>query len=309
MSLKGLKYFLTKPGGWFSLLASRGLLNWMDDETYLKRIFKYSLGYEPDLEHPKTFNEKLQWLKLHDRNPLYTQLVDKYEVRSYVADKIGEEYLIPLVGGPWDSAEEIDFDALPEQFVLKCTHDSGSVVICRDKAAFDREAAKAKLAKSLKRNYYWAGREWPYKNVKPRVFAEKLMVTDPAGQASLLDYKLQCFGGRFDNIMVCEGRFSERGTRFYFFDRDWNYLPYCPYEDLDESIFPSLKPLCLDEMIRIAETLSAGFPELRVDLYNTSGKILFGELTFFPQGGFDDEITESCDLYLGSRLDIGSIGS
>ena len=309
MSIAGLKYFLTKPGGWFFFLSSRGLLNRMDDERYLKRVFRYSMGYDLDLEHPKTLNEKLQWLKLHDRKPLYTKLVDKYEVKAYVAEKIGAEYVIPTIAGPWDSADEIDFDALPEQFVLKCTHDSGGVVICRDKSSLNIAKARKDIGRSLKRNYFYGGREWPYKNVKPRVFAEKFMAPDKDGQTSLIDYKLLCFDGSFDNIMACEGRFSERGTRYYFFDRDWNYLPYCPYEDLDAGVFPGLKPACLDEMIRIAETLSVGFPVLRVDLYEAAGKVLFGELTLFPQGGFDDDITRECDLLLGSRLDIDSIGS
>ena len=159
----------------FDFFASRNMLNWMSDEAFLKRKFKLRMGYELDLDNPKTFNEKLQWLKLYDRNPLYTKLVDKYEVRKYIAEKIGEEYLIPLVGGPWNSPEEIDFDLLPDQFVLKCTHDSGGVVICKDKSKLDISAAKAKLAKHLKRNYYWTNREWPYKNVPPRIIAEKYM--------------------------------------------------------------------------------------------------------------------------------------
>lgn len=175
MSIAGLKYYLSSRANMFDFFASRNMLNWMSDEAFLKRKFKLRMGYELDLDNPKTFNEKLQWLKLYDRNPLYTKLVDKYEVRKYIAEKIGEEYLIPLVGGPWNSPNEIDFDALPEQFVLKCTHDSGGVIICKDKSALDIPAAKAKLAKHLKRNYYWTNREWPYKDVPPRIIAEKYM--------------------------------------------------------------------------------------------------------------------------------------
>ena len=159
----------------FDFFASRNMLNWMSDEAFLKRKFKLRMGYELDLDNPKTFNEKLQWLKLYDRNPLYTKLVDKYEVRKYIAEKIGEEYLIPLVGGPWNSPEEIDFDALPDQFVLKCTHDCGSVMVCRDKSKFDIENAKNRLGKHLKRNYSLSCREWPYKGVVPRIIAEKYM--------------------------------------------------------------------------------------------------------------------------------------
>ncbi len=307
MSVAGLKYFLTKPGGWFFFLSSRGLFNWMDDEAYIRRVFKYSLGYEPDLEHPKTFNEKLQWLKLHDHDPLYTRIVDKYEAKQYVAEKIGNQYIIPTYG-VWDSFDEIDFSSLPGQFVLKCTHDSGGVVICRDKNSLDLADARKRIAASLKRNYYYTGREWPYKNVKPRILAEKLMLPGSAGEPSLTDYKLLCFDGKFDNIMVCEGRYSQRGVRFYFFDRGWNYLPYCPYDDLDTGIFPALKPSRFEEMIRIAETLSAGFPVLRVDLYETGGQVYFGELTFFPDSGFDAEITRETDLLLGNRLNIVNAG-
>ena len=152
-------------------LGSKGYLNWMPDKSYLSLVFRLSLGYWPDFENPKTFNEKLNWLKLYDRKPLYTQLVDKYAVREYIAEKIGEQYLIPLVGGPWNSVDEIDFDALPEQFVLKTTHDSGGVVVCTDKDSLDIKATKDKLARRLKVNYYWGTREWPYKDVKPRIIA------------------------------------------------------------------------------------------------------------------------------------------
>ena len=302
MSIAGLKYFLTKPGGWFFFLQSRGLLNWMDDEAYIKRVFRYSMGYELDLEHPVTFNEKLQWIKLHDRRPIYTRMVDKYEAKRLVAEKIGSEYVIPTLG-LWERFDEIDFDALPEQFVLKATHDSGGVVICKDKASFDREAARETLEKSLRRNFYWTNREWPYINVKPRILAEELLPSDDGGPT---DYKLLCFDGKFDNIMVCEGRHSARGVRFYFFDRDWNYLPYCPYEDLDPDTLPGLRPSHLEEMIRIAEKLSEGVPELRVDLYEAAGRVYFGELTLFSQGGFDDEITRESDLLLGSKLRLQS---
>ena len=189
MNLNTIKYFLANPGGMIAALGSKGYLNWMPDKSYLSLVFRLSLGYWPDFENPKTFNEKLNWLKLYDRKPLYTQLVDKYAVREYIAEKIGEQYLIPLVGGPWNSVDEIDFDALPEQFVLKTTHDSGGVVICRDKSSFDVEAAKARLAGHLKREYFWGKREWPYKNVKPRIIAEKYMVDSE--DAELRDYKFR----------------------------------------------------------------------------------------------------------------------
>ena len=168
MEYRGMKDvldFFTSRERIFKFFDNRHWLDWLPDETYLKLAFRAAMGHPLDLKDPKTFSEKLQWLKLYDRDSLYTTLVDKYAVRGYVADKIGEEHLIPLVGGPWASAEEIDFDALPEQFVLKCNHNSGGVIICRDKSSFDIEGAKARLNKFLSRNYYYRSREWPYKNV------------------------------------------------------------------------------------------------------------------------------------------------
>ncbi|MCR5576402.1 MAG: glycosyl transferase [Oscillospiraceae bacterium] len=297
MSLAGLKYFLNKPGGWFFFLQSRGLLNWMDDEAYIKRLFCYSRGYALDLEHPKTFNEKLQWLKLHDRRPLYTKLVDKYEVKDYVAEKVGSEYVIPVIAGPWDSADEIDFDALPEQFVLKCTHDSGGVVICRGKAALDRRAAEAKLRKAMKRNFFWPGREWPYKNVKPRIFVERY-VEDESGE--LRDYKIFVFHGQPFCIQVDYARFTDHHRNFY--DLDWNYLPFTTEYPTDPSHVIA-RPACLDGMLELARRLSdESIPFLRVDLYVVGDRPLFGEFTFFHGSGLEPFMPEEWDRILGAQL-------
>ena len=171
-------------------LDSRGFFKFMSDEAYLKFMYKLKMKRKLNLSDPQTFNEKLQWLKIYDRKPEYTTMVDKYEAKKYVADIIGEEYIIPTLG-VWDRFEDIDFDELPDQFVLKCTHDSGGLVICRDKSKLDLKAAKKKINKSLKRNYYWIGREWPYKNVRPRIIAEKFM-TDPTSD-DLQDYKFFFF--------------------------------------------------------------------------------------------------------------------
>ena len=297
MSWAGLKYFLTKPGGWFFFLSSRGLLNRMDDEAYIKRVFKYSLGYELDLEHPKTYNEKLNWLKLHDRRPLYTRIVDKYEVKGYVAEKIGEQYVVPVIAGPWDSADEIDFDALPERFVLKCTHDSGGVVICRDKAAFDREAAKAKLARALGRNFYWSNREWPYKDVKPRVFAEQYL-EDESGE--LRDYKVMCFNGVPRLIQVHNGRFHHHTQDFY--DTDWNLLPIT--QELPSSGTHTPRPACLEEMLRLSQVLAADFVQIRVDWYLLGQRLYFGELTFFDGAGYSDFEPEAYNRIVGNWLQL-----
>ena len=300
MSVAGLKYYLQKRGGLFFSLSSRGLLNWMPDEAYLKKVFYYVFGYKPDLEHPRTYNEKLQWLKLHDRKPLYTQLVDKYEMKRYVAEKIGPDYVIPVVGGPWNSVDEIDFDSLPDQFVLKCTHDSGGVVICRDKTAFDFEAAKKKLAKSLRRNYYWTNREWPYKDVKPRILAEKYMA-DAGGD--LWDYKVMCFGGQPRLIQVHKGRFGCHTQDYY--DTDWNRLELVQGIPMSET--PDEKPVFLSEMLRLSSILSADFAHLRLDWYCVGGQLYLGEFTLYDSSGLEPFEPAVYDQLLGEMIDLGKV--
>ncbi len=280
--------------------SRRGWMDWMKDETYLKIVFKARMGKELNLEAPKTFNEKLQWLKLHYRDPLHTRLVDKYEVRSYIAETLGEEYLIPLLG-VWDNPADIDYDSLPDQFVLKCTHDSGSVVICRDKAKLDKAAAAKKLARGLKNNGYNFGREWPYKDVKPRIIAEKYMVDDETGE--LRDYKFFCFDGKVDCVMLCMER-ATSDTKFYFFDRDWNLLRYNIRGKNAPEGFTVLKPSNMDEMFALAQKLSAGFPYSRVDLYSVNGKSYFGEITFFPNSGFDANLLPETDLRWGEMINL-----
>lgn len=280
-----------------------GMYKEMSDEAYLKRKFKACFGYVPDLENPRTLNEKLQWLKLHDRKDIYTTMVDKYEAKKYVGHVIGEKYVIPTLG-VWDHFDDIDFSKLPMSFVLKCTHDSGSVVLVRDKNHWDKDAAKKLLERGLSRNYYWPGREWPYKNVKPRIIAEAYMGDGVI--ADLRDFKLQCFDGYVDNILVCTDRFSSKGVRYFYFDRDWNFLPYTKekYDDIDLNVLNRFKPQNLTLMISLAEVLSAGFPELRVDFYEINGKVYFGELTFYSDGGFDNTITREADVAMGERLKL-----
>lgn len=238
------------------------------DRYFLEWVFPIYTGYKLNLDNPKTYNEKLQWLKLYDRNPEYTTMVDKYEAKKHVASIIGEEYIIPTLA-VYDRAEDIDFTELPNQFVLKCTHDSGGVIICKDKSNFDKEAALNKLKQGLKQNFYWKNREWPYKNVKPRIIAEKYM-TD--GDDSLKDYKFFCFNGKAKAMFVSKGRF------YNYFDMEFNKLPFewgVPnFKDTIE------KPERWLEMISLAEKLSKSIPQLRVDFYYVEGKILFGELTF-----------------------------
>ena len=273
----------------------------LPDKWYLFFRFKNRVGYWPHLNHPRTFNEKLQWLKLHDRNPLYTTLVDKYAVRKYVAEKIGDEYLIPLVGGPWNSAEEIDFDALPEQFVLKCNHDSGGLAVCRDKSRLDIEAVKKKLDQHLKTNYYMSGREWPYKDVSPCVFAEKYMVDE--SDTDLKDYKWYCFNGKPRFLLITTDRAAEDvPTKYTYFDMEYNVLPF--YNSGPHADRPIPKPGTFDEMKRLAEFLSADMAHLRVDLYEVEGKVYFGELTFYDSSGMAFFDPPEWDEKIGSWLTL-----
>lgn len=266
-------------------LASNNFLNWMPDKYYLKLLYFSKMKKKLNLDNPKTFNEKLQWLKLYDRNPLYTKLVDKYEVRKYIAEKIGEEYLIPLIG-VWDKFDDIDFSELPNQFVLKCTHDSGGIVICKDKSNFDIEKARKKLNMRLKRNYYYRGREWPYKNVKPRIICEKYMM-DESG-TSLTDYKFYCFLGEPKYCQVIRDRNTNETIDFY--DLNWNLMDFTglhvPNNPYPHAKVKYKKPEQYEKMIEIAKKLSKDFPFVRVDLYLIQNKIYFGELTFYPLSGF-----------------------
>ena len=296
MTLKGLKYYLCNPDRWYAFFATRGLLNWMSDETYLKFAFRVRCGSTLDLENPKTYNEKLQWLKLHDRKPEYTTMVDKYEVKQYIAEKIGDEYVIPTLG-VWDRFEDIDFDSLPEQFVLKCTHDSGGLVICKDKAKLDIADARKRITKSLKKNYYWANREWPYKNVQPRIIAEKFMVDDSGG---LQDYKVLCFNGEPKLIQVHKGRFQSHTQDYY--DTQWKRQAI--YQGDPMSSTETAKPVFLEQMLEVSRKLSAGIPHVRVDWYYVDGQLYFGELTFFDGSGLVPFEPEHWDYILGSWIDL-----
>ena len=294
--LIGIKKCFKNPWHIFDALRRRGFLNWLTDTLYLRIFFRAKLGYSLDLKNPKTFNEKLQWLKLYDRNPLYTQLVDKYEVRKFVAEKIGEEHLIPLLG-VWNNIDKIDFNVLPNQFVLKYTHDSGSVIICKDKNKIDIEKMKQKLKEMLKIKYFYMWREWPYKNVKPRIIAEKYMGDN------FDDYKMFVFNGKPDNVMVCTGR-QTGNLQFYFFDLNWNLLRLNYWGLNAPSDFTLPKPEKWDEMIRISKELSRGTHFLRVDLYQKDNQVYFGELTFFPSDGFDAKLLPSTDALFGEKLEL-----
>lgn len=271
------------------------------DKTYLSILYRASFGKHINWESPVTFNEKLQWMKIYDRQPIYTKLVDKYEVRQVVEKKIGKEFLIPLLG-VWDSFEDIDFDKLPKQFVLKCTHDSGSVVICDNKESFDKESAKKKLIAAMKKNYFWKGREWPYYNVTPRIIAEEY-IRDIAID-KLNDYKFFCFNGECKFMYVARDR--DKGhdkLRFDYYDANYIKLPVRQATHLS-STREYKKPDEFDKMREIAETLSKGLREVRIDLYAVNGKIFFGEYTFFNQGGMVPFVPDKYDEVFGQYIKL-----
>jgi hypothetical protein len=269
-----------------------------NDELFLRLKWKLKMGYPINLDNPHTFNEKLQWLKLHDRKPIYATMVDKYEAKKYVANIIGEEYIIPTLA-VYDRVEDIDFDALPNQFVLKCTHDSGGLVICRDKSKLDKKSAIKKLRKYLKRTYFWQNREWPYKNVNPRIIAEQYM--EDKGTKELRDYKFFCFNGIMKALFIASDRQTEgEETKFDFFDADFRHLDIRnghPNADM-----PPAKPETFDKMKKMAEKLSEHIPHLRVDFYEVNGKAYFGELTFSHWSGMKLFNPEKWDMEFGQWI-------
>ncbi len=271
-----------------------------NDETFLKWKYYTVFHRFPDLKNPQTYNEKLQWLKLHDRKPEYTKMVDKAEAKKYVANIIGEEYVIPTLG-VFNSFDEIDVNKLPNQFVIKCTHDSGGVVVCKDKSKLDIKKARKKIEYGLGKTNYWGTREWPYKNVKPRIIVEQYL-EDESGY-ELKDYKVHCFNGEPQFILVASGR-QQSDIRFNFYDLNWNLLPF---EKSHKRINPNItipKPENLDKMISLAKTLSADIPHLRVDFYNAKNHLFFGELTFFPASGLGKFNPDEWDKTIGDLLHI-----
>lgn len=300
--LSYLKNFFMYPEIRFGYLSKVGFYNMMKDQKYISKCYRIKIGQKLNLDNPVTFNEKLQWLKLYDRKPEYSSMVDKFEAKKYVAERIGEECIIPTLG-VWDKFDDIDFSVLPEKFVLKCTHDSGGLVICQDKEQFDTQKAKVILQKSLKRNFYLTGREWPYKNVKPRIIAEQYL----EGMDELVEYKMFCFNGEVKMILVCKGQAHGEGRTNDFCDCNLNKFPFT-------SLNPQSKdqlevPRELPELIEFAERLSAGIPQLRVDTYLMDGKIYFGELTFFHNSGFCKFEPAEWDEILGSWIQLPQRGN
>lgn len=277
-----------------------GMYNRVPDKAFQNQCFNALLGKPLDFSHPTTFNEKLQYLKLYDRRPEYTRMVDKYRVREYITEKLGAQYLIPLIG-VWDDPEKIDFSTLPEQFVLKCNHNSGlGMCICKDKSKLNIRKVKAGLRKGLRQNYYLTGREWPYKNVPRRIIAEQFMQSDAGG---LTDYKIHCFNGEPKLILVCKDRFAPTGLTEDFYTPQWEHLdlrrPTHP-----NATEPMAKPDELDQLLEFSRILSKDIPFLRVDFYIVEGHVYFSELTFFPASGFEKFEPEEWDQTLGDWLKL-----
>ena len=273
-------------------------LRFLPDKLYLQMYYFARFKKFINFKNPKTFNEKLNYLKIYDRNPLYTKLVDKYEVKDYVSKIIGEEYIIPTLG-VWDKFDDIDFDKLPRQFVLKCTHDSEGLVIVKDKSKFNKEEAKKKIESAMKYNFYYIGREWPYKNVKPRIIAEEYMEDSTYGE--LRDYKFFCFNGKPKMMFVATDR-SKNDTKFDYYDLDFNHLDIVQhYPNSKEKI---VKPKNFDKMIDFSRKLSKNMKHVRVDFYEVNGKLYFGEITFYHFSGFMPFVPSKWDKIMGDYIKI-----
>lgn len=299
--MKKIIKYIKRPSNILLYLMNKNFFKWIPDEKYITIKYKLEMNQKLKLKEPKTFNEKLQWLKLYDRKPEYTKMVDKYEAKKYVADIIGEEYIIPTLG-VWDKFEDIDFTKLPNQFVLKPTHASGNVFICKNKDEIDYKKLKKTVQKWLKRNYYLVHREWPYKNVKPRIIAEEYM-EDQIGE--LIDYKVYAFNGQCDYVMVCFDRIKGE-TKFIYYDRNWNIKKEFSKDGIKYGDTIKIeKPKNLDKMFEFAEILSKNIPFVRVDFYESNGNLYFGELTFYPSAGFDNTRTKDCQEYLDKQLKVG----
>lgn len=287
-----------KKNPWHILLtlAGHGMLDWLPDKSYLKLMYRGTFGSSLNLDNPQTLNEKIQWLKLYDRQTRYTDLVDKNRAKEVVGGIIGKEYIIPTLG-VWEKFDEIDFDALPNQFVLKCTHDSGGLVIVKDKNVFDRDAAKKKIERCLKYDFYKYGREWPYKNVPHLIIAEQYMADD------LRDYKLFCFDGVPRMTLVCSERFGKDGLKEDFYDERWNHLEI--QRPLHSNAqFPIQRPKQYELMKKLAQKISEKIPFARVDFYEIDGRAYFGEITFYPASGFEAFKPDEWDLKLGEWIKL-----
>ncbi len=283
----------------YKILRKTNILYLLDDETVLKFSYRYCLKRKLNLMNPQTFNEKLQWLKLYYRKSDFKKMVDKFEVKKYISNILGNDYIIPTLG-IYNTFDEINFDDLPEKFVIKCTHDSGGFVICNDKNNFDIRSAKRIINKFMNRNYFLLHREWPYKDVKHRILIEKYMGDN------LNDYKIFCFNGEPKFTLVCSNRNGDfKNTDFY--DNNWNLMPFTR-KNHDNNPNGISRPFNFQEMLDIAKKLSKNIPFVRVDLYSIDNCIYFGELTFFPSAGFEGFEPNDWDKIIGDMLLLPNLG-
>ena len=296
--MKNVWKYIKNPLQLVCFVASKGGFDYLTDEQYIKLLFRVNTGKQLDIGNPRTFNEKIQWLKLYNHNPLYTTMVDKYEAKKYISGILGDQYIIPTLG-VWDDINAINFDNLPDQFVLKTTHDSGGVVICKDKQSFDIEAAKKKLEKSLKNKFFMFGREWSYKNVKPRIIAEEYLENDADG---LHDYKIWCFNGTPEYVQYISGINTDHSSEG-FYNRDWQLQSFSYHNPLMKN--PAPRPVCLDELLACAKTLAKDCPFVRCDFYVLEdGSIRFGEMTFYPMSGMETWKPAEQDRIMGDKIDL-----
>lgn len=309
-----IKKYIGHPSNIVLFFCVHGLFNWMPDEPYMKLVYKLRLGEKSDLKNPQTFSEKIQWLKLHDRKDLYTRLVDKYEAKRHVSSLIGEEYVVPNYG-VWNSFDDIDFDILPNQFVLKTTHDANGVYIVKNKENMDIKKARKFLNYHLNTNFWWPFREWTYKNVKPRIIAEKFLFEDSVGGSTdkrfsdLINYKFYCFDGvpRFLYCEVTDFSNDTKGEcRLSFFDMKFNPAPFGrnDHEPVPKEV---MKPNNFNEMVGIASKLSNGIPFVRIDLYDINGNIYFSEYTFSPGAGQTPFSPSEWERRIGEYINIDSV--
>ncbi len=276
-----------------------GIMRYVPDRIYLKMRYGLCIHRKLNLRNPRGFNEKLQWLKLYYRDPDYEMLVDKLAAKDYVSQHYPDLKVIPTIG-VWERPEDIDFDTLPNQFVIKCTHDTGSTIICKDRNHFDAETARIRLRHALKRNMYYPGREWVYKNIQPKIIAESFLTDDNSNE--LMDYKFMCFDGKVRCSFVCSDRFSHEGLHVTFFDKDWNVMPFTRHYPMKKEGVP--KPVCYGQMVVLAERMSKGMPFVRIDFYEINHTVYFGEYTFFPGSGLEEFDPEEWDTTIGHWITL-----
>ncbi len=296
--MSGIKSKIDKilhPAKLITPLGIHRLLDWMPDEMYVKLAFKGKMGYKLDLKSPKTFNEKLQWLKVYDHREEYTDLVDKIKAKEKVGNLIGNEYIVPMYGA-WKTADDIPFQQLPCRFVLKCNHDQGSVLLVHNKENINIQEIRMIFDKKLARNSYYGTREYAYKNIQSRVFAEKYLDND------IIDYKFYCFNGEPLFLYCGQGLTTDHSLKIDFYDLNWKLMPFyrTDYHRLGEIPRPSH----LNEMIEIARKLSKGVPFVRIDLFEVNGKVFFSEFTLCPASGFMPFVPKEYDAIVGSWLQL-----